>query len=445
MKNMNRWLKLGMIGMGTAAMLSACGGGAGSKSEAGEATAGGTEPVAPAKPSGPVEINLVTPDATITPEFLERLAKKFPDYKINRYNQATKGSTITDLLTNGTPIDIIGRAATVFENDVVVHKLQYNMEPLLKQAGVQTTDFEPQLVNYVRSISDGGMYGIPGGSAINHVLFYNKTLFDQFGVAYPKDGMSWEETMQLAAKMTRNEGGKQYYGFAGNTGIMTATNQLSIPLVNTKTQKPTINTDERWRSYFQIIYGNSVLNDALKSNNKAFSGGAKNLTEGDTAMLLFNANIGIIDKALQEEKVNWDMVALPSFKEAPKTGSPMNSTLWGLTNQTRNREAAIDVIKYMVSDEVLGDLAKLGYLVPKQTDAIKRVFATEAKPAGKNWNAVNYNKFAAFPEMTVSDAAIAALYSKQIEVIVKGQTDMNTAFRTIEEEATKIIEENARK
>jgi hypothetical protein len=47
--------------------------------------------------------------------------------------------------------------------------------------------------------------------------------------------------------------------------------------------------------------------------------------------------------------------------------------------------------------------------------------------------------------MTVSDAAIAALYSKQIEDIVKGQTDMNTAFRTIEEEATKIIEENARK
>lgn len=442
---MKKWLKLGIIGMGTAAMLSACGGGSGSKSEAGEATAGGTEPVAPAKPSGPVEINLVTPDATITPEFLERLSKKFPDYKITRYNQDAAGSKITDLLTNGTPIDIIGRAATGFENEIVGSKLQYNMESLLKQAGIQTTDFEQQLVNFVRSISDGGMYGIPGGSAINHVLFYNKTLFDQFGVAYPKDGMSWEETMQLAAKMTRNEGGKQYYGFAGHTGIMTIANQLSIPLVNTKTHKPTINTDERWRSYFQIIYGNSVLNDALKSNNKAFSGGAANLTAGDTAMVLFNANIGIINKALKDEEVNWDMVALPSFKEAPRTGSPMNSTLWGLTSQTRNRQAAMDVIKYLVSDEVLGDLAKIGYLVPKQTDAIKRVFATEAKPAGKNWNAVTYNKFAAFPEMTISDSAISAMHTKQIQAIVMGHTDMNTAFRTIEEEATKFIEENARK
>lgn len=46
-------------------------------------------------------------------------------------------------------------------------------------------------------------------------LFYNKDIFDKFGVAYPKNGMIYEETLDLdlARRVTRSDGGVQYLGF----------------------------------------------------------------------------------------------------------------------------------------------------------------------------------------------------------------------------------------
>ncbi|MDF2717247.1 MAG: extracellular solute-binding protein family 1 [Paenibacillus sp.] len=407
---------------------------------------GSTDVKAPAEtaPAGPVEINLVTPDATVTKQFMEELSKKFPNYTIKHIDQSAKGSTVEDLLTIGTQIDIIGRAGTGFENDVIKTKLEFDMTALIKENKINLADYEPQLISYIKSISNGGMYGIPGGSAINHVLFMNKSIFDQFGVPYLKDGMMWTEVMDIAAKLTRSDGGKQYYGFTGHTGVMTSTNQLGIPLVDKATNKPAINKDERWRSYFQIVYGNQVLNDAYRQNNRAFSGSTSRLVDGSTAILLFNAGISLVTKELQEEKINWDMVALPSFKEAPNTGSPMNSTIWGLTKQTRNKKAAMEVLRFLVSSENLTHVSKKGYLTPMITDEVVKNFAVEAKPANKNWKAIVYNKYAAFGDKHPGDSEIAAIHTKYIEQIVKGTTDMNTAMRQGEEEALKVVEKYAK-
>jgi maltose-binding protein MalE len=34
------------------------------------------------------------------------------------------------------------------------------------------------------------------------VMYYNKDLFDKFGATYPKDGLTWNETMDLARKLS---------------------------------------------------------------------------------------------------------------------------------------------------------------------------------------------------------------------------------------------------
>ncbi|TMV48734.1 extracellular solute-binding protein [Paenibacillus mesophilus] len=434
---MKRKLQLVVASLTVASLLAAC---SSSNKPESNATAKPAEP----ESNEPVEINLVTPDATITADYLAALQKKFPKYKINHIDQSQKGKTIEDLITTGVPIDIVGRAGTGFYNDVVNMKLELDMSSYIKEYKINLNDFEPQLINYIRSISNGGMYGIPGGSAINHLLFYNKSLFDKFGVSYLKDGMTWNEVMDVSAKLTRSDSGINYYGFTGHLGVMTSWNQLGVSLVDPKTNKPTINTDERWKSYFQTVYGNTTLNEAYRRDNRAFSGSTARLVEGRTAILLFNAGIALVTKELQEETINWDMVSLPSFKEAPNTGSPMNSTIWGLTKQTRNKKAAMEVIAYLVSDENLLPLAKKGFLVPKITEPYIKNFGVEAKPAGKNWKAVIHNKYAPFPATNKSNSQIEAIHVKYIEGMIKGQYDMNTALRMAEEEAQKVIDTNNR-
>ena len=51
-------------------------------------------------------------------------------------------------------------------------------------------------------VVDGIQYGFPLSLQIN-VLFYNKNIFDRFGVPYPHDAMTWEEFAHTAKRVTR--------------------------------------------------------------------------------------------------------------------------------------------------------------------------------------------------------------------------------------------------
>lgn len=400
------------------------------------------KPEQPQKPAEPVDLTIVTPDSTFSEEYVEQLNAHFPHIHITWLNQAQQGSGIPELLTTNTPIDIIGRAAGGYAGDVINHNLQYDMSDLIRQYDIDLDAFEPQLLKFIRDMSDGGLIGIPGGSAINHVIFYNKSVFDDFGVDYPTDGMIWSEFMDLAAKMTRNVDGKQIYGFSGHTGVMLNWNQLGLSLADDETHKPTINQDERWRTIFETVFGNVTLNAAYRSEGRKFTGSLTRMIDGDTAMFLFNSNVAIVNEALQTEQIDWDMIALPTFPEAPTSGSPMNSTIWGLTSITRDRDAAMEVLTYLVSDENLSQFSKQGYLVAKLSDSIQSTFATEAVPADKNWGAIIYNDFGPIAgSRPPYSTQVLNVYTNYLEQIVSGEVDRNTAFRLMEEEAQLIIDE----
>lgn len=64
----------------------------------------------------------------------------------------------------------------------------------------------------------GGLYGIPRDNDTK-VIFYNKKLFRQAGLAYPKSGWSWDDLRAAALKLTKRQGSRvTQYGFAFETG-----------------------------------------------------------------------------------------------------------------------------------------------------------------------------------------------------------------------------------
>jgi multiple sugar transport system substrate-binding protein len=55
------------------------------------------------------------------------------------------------------------------------------------------------------------LYGLPFRSD-GWALYYNKDLFDQAGVAYPGDDLTWEQYVELAKQMTSGSGKDKIYG-----------------------------------------------------------------------------------------------------------------------------------------------------------------------------------------------------------------------------------------
>jgi len=71
--------------------------------------------------------------------------------------------------------------------------------------------FYPNLLRYT-SVK-GRIYGLPKDFTAR-VIFYNKDLFDQAGLPYPKDDWTWDEFLEVAKKLTYGD----QYGFYVSAG-----------------------------------------------------------------------------------------------------------------------------------------------------------------------------------------------------------------------------------
>lgn len=113
-------------------------------------------------------------------------------------------------LATGTGPDVFWMNMTV--PDYYNAHLLYDLTDRIKQDGVDMSKF-PKILQDLYT-KDGHIYGMPKDyDGIG--LFYNKAIFDEMGLAYPKDGMSWDELLDLAKKTTT----ENHYGFAAqNTG-----------------------------------------------------------------------------------------------------------------------------------------------------------------------------------------------------------------------------------
>ena len=89
-------------------------------------------------------------------------------------------------------------------------------EPLDDLIAKYNVDMEGLFGNFAQNVVfDGKTYGIPARA--NAVMYlYNKNLFDAAGVPYPRDGWTWEEFLETAARLTSGEGDSKVYGACTN-------------------------------------------------------------------------------------------------------------------------------------------------------------------------------------------------------------------------------------
>ncbi|MDF2717140.1 MAG: hypothetical protein K0R28_4065 [Paenibacillus sp.] len=104
------------------------------------------------------------------------------------------------------------------------------------------------------------------------------------------------------------------------------------------------------------------------------------------------------------------------------------------------RDAAMEVMKYLVSDEFMLSMSKSGRMMAVQTDPIMKALGSESAFKNKNWKAAYVNKFAPLAPNAAYVNQVNAIYSKYTVSVMNGIMDMNTAFRTMEEESVKAIQ-----
>jgi multiple sugar transport system substrate-binding protein len=432
-----------MIALGcvSAAILAACG-----KSDGGSTKLGKAEAV---DTNIPVTFNFFGNSAQDQDYFNryygDALKKKFPKYTFN-YIQKVTGVDFASLIAAGTPIDFYYATIGNLESALLQYGMEVDMTDLIKMYGLDTTKFEPSQLNAMRLNTGGKVYGVPIQGNIQ-IMYYNKGIFDRFGVAYPKDNMTWDDAAELTKKLTRSDGGKQFFGFGQSTSHILRSNQLSLARFDAKTNLPIITTETKWKLFYETIYQKMMPGEAYK---KAFTDSPSKLgsintfmKDQDTAMFAFFAQMHLTNPN-ELKTFDWDVVTLPTFKEAPGIGSQQYPMMFGITKQTKNVPAAMEVLKYMSGEEYQVGLARKGWMSSLTLPAVQKEYGQDTEFKDKNWKSLFALKPAPIPYTPDFDPSLVNAYVAIVPDVVKQTSDLNTLFRGVDEKSKKIMEEAQR-
>jgi multiple sugar transport system substrate-binding protein len=426
---MKKWV-LGLAAGMLLVPLAACGSNGGAGNENGDEVKG----KALEEDNTPAKIVFYSTSGWSQEAFNERfgdaMRKKFPHYTIE-YIATGKGTTFPEMMAAGTEIDVVWHDVNTTIPQLLEYGLQYDMTELIKKQGLNMTNLESTSIDVVKQMSGGKMYALP--LVINTAAFYyNKDLFDKFAVAYPKDGMTWDQVADLAKRMRRTDSGIDYYGIVSGTQPQFNLTSMAVPFIDPKTNKPTILTDDRWKTLYQQLI---ALRKTMDNKNLGEDHFVK---DKNIAMLDYLANT-FLNKDMTT--MNWDLVTYPTFKELPDKGPQTLPTLFGITSTSKNKDAAMKVLAYMLSEEPQLGLSERAIIPVLQTDKTLKAFATKSKYEGKNFQAILKLKFTPVAPKSAIENKARTAFAKPVVQLVDEKLDLNTAFRQVDEEMNKIIAE----
>lgn len=434
MRRTKAWGKLSLIALLSIA-LSACGSGEDQSVEEDQSGEKASDK------KDPIEMAFYIQASGWTNEsFMEQygnwIKQKFP-YITPKFIPIGQGAMLEDLITSGQTIDVWMGSVNAVLTFPVKYGLTYDITDLLQKHRYNINELEPTSIEQMRDLAGGGLYGLPYGTT-TMLIKYNKDIFDKFGIAYPKDGLTWDELFETAKKLTRTEGSIQYRGYSMTVGHMMLLNQLSAGFVDPKTEKTTLVT-ENWKrvagnfARFYTIPGNEVTEKSVQLNIQRDSF----LKEKKSAMYISLSN-------LEEElkTLNWDAAQLPSFHEAPSVGTQSYPSYALVTNQSKYKDDAFQVISYLSSKEMQTRFARQGTIVPVlMNQEVTRQFGQDVPMMeGKNINAWFPTKLPSAPFKTKYDGLVQpSLYSEMYKYFA-GMKDVNTALRDASEAGQKAID-----
>jgi multiple sugar transport system substrate-binding protein len=301
------------------------------------------------------------------------------------------------------------------------------------------------LNNYYSDISDlysldGKYYAIP--KDIDTIaLWYNKTMFDEAGVAYPDDTWTWESLYEAAKKLTKADGSQ--YGYAINTG----NNQDSYYNAIYANGGYVISEDKKKSGYDdpKTIEAMKLFERMLR---EGISPDLQMISENPADVLLQSGKVAMITQgswmvpAFRDNEytaANCDIAPLPMGEDGTRV-SIYNGLGWAAAANGKNTDAAWSLIEYLGSKEAQLKQAELG------------VTMSAYKGTSESWkNGVKEFNLQAYLDM-LDSKLIFRPYSRntamwedmardELKVVWTGEATMEDTLKKIAEKMNAVLAE----
>lgn len=277
-------------------------------------------------------------------------------------------------------------------------------------------------------------------------LWYNKKMFDEAGIAYPDKNWSYDDMLEAAKKLTKDDGSQ--YGFAMN---------------------PTNDQD----TYYNFVYaqGGYIVNeDHTKSGYddantlKAMDYAAEllkycpdpaTMSETGTDVLFQSGTVAMITqgswmvsgfKDNEYLAENCDVAMIPYNKETGKRASLVNGLGWAASAKTSRPDDCWALIKYFTSKEAQEKQAELGVTMSayngtsdKWADSAKFDLANGYLAVTKDSDVDGVTNELVLRPYTYNSTKWSTMASTELVNAWKKPADMETVCKKVADEMNKMI------
>ncbi|MDF2723265.1 MAG: transporter substrate-binding protein [Paenibacillus sp.] len=428
---------------GAMALVAAIAGLAGCQtSEPDKTAAGQSVQAAAAISTEPVTLKFYVHKVRLTDREFQRLVAEPLKKKHPNISLEVLTGNIEDLVASGSTPDLI-----LTDNDwfsaLRMLELPQNLTELTKQLQMNVSAFVPESIQASKQLTDdGNLYAIPF-SMNTGALFYNKDMFDKFGVTYPKDNMTWNEVLEASRKLTRLDSGVQYIGWEPGFPDAIAS-PYTQPFVDSKTNKAVIDTDT-YRKVFELMK-KVYEQPGFIGPDKTFRYAPKDFIVTQKVGMMTEWSIkmmgDLIDSVEAGTNFNWDMATIPNFEDRAGKGRHMLASMMVVSKTSRYKQQAMQVIETVTSTEAQS-IQAANARVPVLTDQAVIQQYGKAFPWLANKNTASLFKFKASP------IPKPHLYDKEVQPIIRNiakaisvdNKDINSALREAQEQADKRLQE----
>ncbi|MFC5471480.1 ABC transporter substrate-binding protein [Cohnella suwonensis] len=329
------------------------------------------------------------------------------------------------------------------------------LDPFVKRDGYDLSTISPPVIDLLRATDSGSLYGL-APFFNNSVLYYNAALFRQYKVEPPRNGMSWEQLLQLAKRFPADSG---ISGLSldrnsrplGTLGALFAqigkSNGLRLAAVNRKDNL--VLDTEGWIRAAEtaaLAYRSGTIaiddnkqplppDDAVKKNR---------FISGDSAMTIGGFSLlQLIDRHLFPvngvQPIDYGIVTVPIDPSRPEVGTlaELGGVLC-LYKNSEHREAAWAFIQYLggdvyaklksqSSEQLISRTSHQKDLVPERS--LEPFYSQHADPDADAYAGINPRVY----------GGLVQLFDRKLKQAAEGEVSVQEAIDSMVSEGNTLV------